>query len=77
MKEKQKSCWNCQQLRFGGFLDTFDACDYMCEYEIKNENGKIVGDRRSRLFCTHGLTPKQVTQKLRKMGTQCERWKEK
>jgi len=57
--KQRKVCFGCKQLQFGFFNDILDACDYTCE----SENGSM----RFLLFCTHGMTAEQVTEKLKNL----------
>ena len=61
----RKTCFNCGSRRFGWKDDTsWDSCDEVCQ----------IGDVGTLLFCIHGMTPKQVTAKLRRHT--CEKWSE-
>ena len=63
-KPSVKSCYNCASRRFGWKHDTsWDSCDEVCQ----------IGDVGTLLFCIHGMTPQQVTAKLRTLS--CEKWK--
>jgi len=67
-EKMKKCCFTCRNRHFGFPLDTsWGACDYTCVIE---EDGTAMF-----LLCTHGMTPLEVAQKLRRMGTQCVRWK--
>lgn len=58
-----ESCYTCANRRFGWMDDHgWDTCDEVCQ----------IGDIGTLLFCIHGLSPEQVTAKLKEMS--CERW---
>jgi len=62
----EKCCNTCARCRFGFPSDpSYDACDYTCNID----GGSFF------LFCTHGLTPKEISRKLRSIGRTCKKWK--
>jgi hypothetical protein len=61
----KESCYNCVFRSFGWKDDTsWDSCDEVCQ----------IRDVGTILFCIHGMTPTQVTAKLRSHS--CSKWKE-
>lgn len=62
---EKKSCLNYgnRELGFGSRKEP-DSCDYTCH--IDNTWGL--------LLCVHGLSTKQVRQKLANMGRDCSNW---
>jgi len=61
--QENQSCFNCALRRFGWKDDTsWDSCDEVCQ----------IGDVGTLLFCVHGMTPNQISAKVRRHS--CEKW---
>lgn len=65
-KAKECGCLSCEHQRLGFPSDpSWDACDYTC-----ND-----GAFSHRMFCSHGMTTKQIRKKLKEYKPDCDKWK--
>ena len=64
-KARECGCLSCKHQRLGFPSDTsWDACDYTC-----NEGGFSY-----KMFCSHGMTTKQIRKKLKEYKPNCKKW---